>query len=560
MIEAITEQPSVALFNLPTSTIEHKDKEGYEIKINEDLYSKSLERLPSIISGEAVEELFSQKNPNQKTLDLLNNKIYYELPLLSREEEILYFRALRFFEFILDSKEGDKQLKKNKQARFDSTNKKKIPKIPFFEPEENILFLQLLNKKVGLDINTNLRKEPKENLYKILDCRDIPKEEKARYRKGTKEAIYNIKTLIQFSNIRLVKKIVLPIVKTLSAIKYLDDTFQEGLLSIKTYSIPKFNHTLGFRFSSYTFSWIRQASKRYLQNNKQVIRISLPMSEKLNNIEKTLERLDLQTLSPKEKSDFLNEEGFSELEIKTFFRFRNHNTGSLDSTSKGKDGSENNLYNLAIKQEKTIPEILEAKEEKTFLMEKILSSGLTKEELAALYLKLGFLDNKGKSFANVSSIITNGKKRYPAVSSSLVKSAETKIKKRWGNNEIHENTYKRIFHNESEVRTFIILHYWIPYTIKKSFTQSEKKDFLMKQIYPLVEIYYGLNGRTAMKPPDTKEISLELKIPEEEVSKKMSGIKKILKSTSIPNYIIPESPTYHGYLEGIRSEKISNQP
>ncbi len=48
MIEAITEvQPSVALFSLPTSKIEHK--EGYEIKIKESAYLKALDRLPNTI-------------------------------------------------------------------------------------------------------------------------------------------------------------------------------------------------------------------------------------------------------------------------------------------------------------------------------------------------------------------------------------------------------------------------------------------------------------------------------------------------------------------------------
>ena len=139
--------------------------------------------------------------------------------------------------------------------------------------------------------------------------------------------------------------------------------------------------------------------------------------------------------------------------------------------------------------------------------------------------------------------------------SQLEKRGQRKIKNRNGRERTEKEAHTPLFNSELEARNHIILHYWIPYTIKKSFTQSEEKEMLMKKVYPLIEIYYSLNGRVAIKPPSIKEISLELEISEKEINKKMSGIKKILKSTSIPRYIIPDSPTYHQYLEGVRTEK-----
>ena len=556
MIEAITEvQPSVALFNLPTSKIEYK--EGYEIEINESAYLKALDRLPNTILKENRIESFYNEDLSSKTFNILTHMERFALEHLSREEEILYFRALRFFEFILDPKEGIEQLEKDRLTRLNpSLGKKKKPKIPFFEQKENVFFFQLLNEKVGLHINTNIDVENEENLYQILSNDNVLEIDKKRYRKGAREIINSIITEIEFSNILLVKSISRSI-KHPFAKNNLEDIFQEGFTSMRAYSINKFNHTLGFRFSTYAVPWIKRDCMTYIENFGRTIRapshkikLFSAMSTIINEEGKEQE----SHLNDSEQNNILLEEDYSKSQIADFFNSRKQNTRSLDSPyKKGGEEGDHNLYSFIIRQNDPASNLLKEKR-RASIIKKSLTSGLTKKEFLTLYIRSGFLTGEKITQEDTSDII-GGITRARVF--QLEKSGQRKIRNRSKRKRTGEKACTPLFNNELEARNHIILHYWIPYIIKKSFTQSEKKDFLMKKVYPFIEMYYGLNGRG---PLPVKEISLISELSPKETLKKIDGIKSILKSTTIPSYILPTSPTYHGYLEDIRSERIPNQP
>jgi len=412
MIEEITElQPSVALFNLPLVTAEHK--EGYNIKINELAYSKALKRLPSVMSGEITEKLFSKRNPEAKTLDLLNNNNFYELSILSREEEQLYFKALRFFEFILDPKQGIEKLNDDAKARVDhNLEEKKRPKLPFFEEEELKYFLNLLNERVGLEGNTNIEILENDEPFNLLNS-EIPSiDEKRRYQKGVEEILENIKTLIQFSNIKLVKKIIIGISnKNLLNLEEREEIFQESFIALREEAIKNFNHTLNFKFSTSATWFIRSACQTYLFDNARTIKIPHHKNKVFRDIQQLIAQATQKeeaNLNPSAIEQLLKSSSYSKKVIQAFQFFGEQDTLSIDEENDKKPTEMNdNIIDISDHSPTNPETILSNKQSEEEVFEIFLSSGLTPQETLAIYTRLGFLTVDKMSYKDIAKIMSN---------------------------------------------------------------------------------------------------------------------------------------------------------
>lgn len=72
-----------------------------------------------------------------------------------------------------------------------------------------------------------------------------------------------------------------------------DDLFQEGLLGL-IIGAEKYDHSLGYRFTTYATWWIRQAIQRAIQDKGEAIRVPVHVQEVMNKIRAYLKKNKLE--------------------------------------------------------------------------------------------------------------------------------------------------------------------------------------------------------------------------------------------------------------------------
>ena len=128
--------------------------------------------------------------------------------------------------------------------------------------------------------------------------------ELVEHRQRLRDAAAGAKKTLMESNLRLVISI---------ANRYqnrglaLPDLIQEGNLGLAR-AVEKFNHRLGFKFSTYATWWIKQSVSRALADQSRTIRIPVHMTETLNKLNSAHQEL-IKTLgrdpNPDELSHFM---------------------------------------------------------------------------------------------------------------------------------------------------------------------------------------------------------------------------------------------------------------
>lgn len=532
------------------STGERIEQRGdYEISLSESCFQHALERLPRILNGDEILEYCESLCSSRKFLFTQEGEA---LPLLSHEEEIICFRALRFYEFLLNPEQGDEMLEEDQLSRMilpEDDNKK--PRIPFFEEDENRYFFSLINQLVGEEKDKHLDTFFPTNLYKILEENNLSEEEYSRYVKGIQEAISNIKAILLASN----KGLILKYVKIYTqwneeTQSHWDDMFQEVNNTLMRKVFVKYKHSLGFRFSTYATWWIKQTCERYRKNHIRTLRIPVHLEDSFS---KMIKRLKIEVF----ETDYYSEEAREELEkhfpknnVNYFFKY----SGSIASLDKkvGKENDEkqNSLYDFT--PSKQVPaETRILKQEHLDKMRALtLNSGLTLREISILWLRFGLFKERRFMLGEIGNMEEVTKERIRQIE----KRAKKKISES-KNSPIRKR--RRIVSEpmqEPDVYKYIILNQLLPYSIKQDFLEEENSEFLLETIYPIIIEHYGLQKRN---PKDIETISKMSKIPEEKVSIILKQIEDIFKNRLIDPFIISGNKTYYQYLEGSRRERTS---
>ena len=151
---------------------------------------------------------------------------------------------------------------------------KEIGRVPLLTPEE----------EVNLALTIKAGSEAKEKYDADPDA--LSEEEKAACLKAIKKGVAARKRLSE-ANLRLVVSIAKRYVGR--GMQFLD-LIQEGNLGLIK-AVEKFDHTKGFKFSTYATWWIRQAITRAIADQARTIRIPVHMVETINKVKKVSSQL-----------------------------------------------------------------------------------------------------------------------------------------------------------------------------------------------------------------------------------------------------------------------------
>ena len=151
---------------------------------------------------------------------------------------------------------------------------KEIGRVPLLTPEE----------EVNLALTIKAGSEAKEKYDADPDT--LSEEEKAACLKAIKKGVAARKRLSE-ANLRLVVSIAKRYVGR--GMQFLD-LIQEGNLGLIK-AVEKFDHTKGFKFSTYATWWIRQAITRAIADQARTIRIPVHMVETINKVKKVSSQL-----------------------------------------------------------------------------------------------------------------------------------------------------------------------------------------------------------------------------------------------------------------------------
>lgn len=260
-------------------------------------------------------------------------------------------------------------------------------------------------------LGLNSRRNPSDSIGVFLDSISryplLSAEEERDIAKRIEEGDEDAKRLMIVSNLRLVVSIARNY--TDKGVPFLD-LIQEGNLGLMK-AVEKYDYRMGFKFSTYATSWIRQSILRAITNQSKTIRVPVHAWEKLSRIAKATGKLT-QTLgyvpSPEEISEYLGDissESISDISAAAADPI------SLETTI----GKEDDFHLIDVigdvqRNELSIQEQLITQEALKEEMNKILLY-LSDREQTVIRLRYGLNDGNPKTLQEVSEKLNISKER-----------------------------------------------------------------------------------------------------------------------------------------------------
>jgi len=109
-----------------------------------------------------------------------------------------------------------------------------------------------------------------------------------QHERGSKEYCKILHRIVTH-NVGLVKRLVNKFPIRNSTCSF-DDLYQEGIAGL-IHAIEKFDPSMGYRLSTYSYNWINSYIRRYYQNHGRAVRVPVHMSDKQMKLNKQIEVL-----------------------------------------------------------------------------------------------------------------------------------------------------------------------------------------------------------------------------------------------------------------------------
>jgi RNA polymerase sigma factor RpoD, C-terminal domain/RNA polymerase sigma factor, sigma-70 family len=282
--------------------------------------------------------------------------------------------------------------------------------IKLIEQEEAIKNDQLLQKIIN---EVNIDDSVKMYLKDIGRVPLLSGEEEQRLAKLMAEGDDNAKEKLINANLRLVVSIAKRYVGR--GMQFLD-LIQEGNLGLMK-AVDKFDHTKGFKFSTYATWWIRQAITRSIADQARTIRIPVHMVETINKLVK-VSRVLLQQLGREPtQSEIAAAMGISEARVIEIQKIA-QDPVSLETPIGEEDDS--HLGDFIEDTSATAP--IEAAEAKMLKeqVEEILNT-LAPREAMVLILRYGLRDNRPRTLEEVGKVFNVTRERIRQIEAKALR-------------------------------------------------------------------------------------------------------------------------------------------